>query len=253
MTYCVAMRLDAGLVFLSDSRTHAGVDQVGTFRKMAVYEQPGERVIVMLSAGNLALSQAVRERLESHVGPQGETLWNATSMVAVAQLVGDAIRAVHQRDAQALRAAGMDFNIDLLLGGQVKGEHCRLFHLYAAGNFIEAQAENPCFQIGETKYGTPILDRIITSQSSLDLGAKCALLAMDATLGSNISVGLPLDLLVYEADRLVAARRMDIDEDNAYFQALRSGWDQRLKASCEEMDNPPWQDSATAAGGASGS
>jgi putative proteasome-type protease len=247
MTYCVAMRLNAGLVFLSDSRTNAGVDQVGTFRKMTVYENPGERVMVMLSAGNLSLSQTVRQLVGDYVGANGETLWTVPSMHAAARLVGDAIRTVHQRDAQALRDFGIDFNVSIIFGGQIKGERCRLFQLYSAGNFIEAHAENPYFQIGEAKYGKPIIDRIVTPASSLDEAAKCALVSMDSTLRSNISVGLPLDLLAYEADSLKVTRCVTIDEQNAYFQMIQSSWGQRLRAVFGELADPPWQGAQPAA------
>ncbi len=234
------MRLDAGLVFLSDSRTNAGVDQVGTFRKMNVFEHPGERVMVLMTSGNLSISQSVREHVAAYVGADGVSVWNATSMLTAARIVGDAVREIHKRDAQALAEFGVEFNIGIIFGGQIKGERCRLFQIYSAGNFIESHDQTTYFQIGESKYGKPILDRVITPQTGLDEAAKCALISMDSTLRSNISVGLPLDLLVYEADSLAVTRFTTIDERNQYFQMLRSSWGAQLKAVFESIDDPVW-------------
>jgi putative proteasome-type protease len=234
------MRLDAGLVFLSDSRTNAGVDQIGTFRKMTVYEHPGERVMVLMTSGNLSISQAVREHVSAYVAADGTTVWNAPSMLAAARIVGDAVRDIHKRDAAALKEFGVEFNISIIFGGQVKGERCRLFQIYSAGNFIESHDQTTYFQIGESKYGKPILDRVINPQTGLDEAAKCALISMDSTLRSNISVGLPLDLLVYEADSLSVTRFTTIDEKNQYFQMLRSSWGAQLKAVFESIDDPVW-------------
>ncbi len=234
------MRLDAGLVFLSDSRTNAGVDQVGAVRKMTVYENPGDRVMVLMTSGNLSISQSVRQLVGELAGSNGHTVWDAPNLFEAARVVGEAVRKVYERDAEALGKFGIDFNINLVFGGQVKGERCRLFHIYSAGNFIEAQAENPYFQIGEAKYGKPIIDRVITPASSLDAAAKCALISMDSTLRSNVSVGLPLDLLVYEADSLAVTRFVTVDDKNAYFQMIRSTWGQQLKAIFDSIDAPEW-------------
>lgn len=240
MTYCTGVRLDAGLVFLSDSRTNAGVDQVGTFRKMTVYENPGERVMVMMTSGNLSISQAVREHVSDFVGEDGATVWNAPTMLAAARIVGDAVRDIHKRDAEALAEFGVEFNISIIFGGQVKGERCRLFNIYSAGNFIESHDQTTYFQIGEAKYGKPILDRVINPLTRLDQAAKCVLISMDSTLRSNISVGLPLDLLVYEADSLAITRFTTINENNQYFEMLRSSWGAQLKAVFESIDDPVW-------------
>jgi putative proteasome-type protease len=240
MTYCVAMRLNAGLVFLSDSRTNAGVDHVSTHRKLTVFERPGERMIVLMTAGNLAISQAVRTKLARIKRDDGMTIWTANNLFQVAQLLGDAIRAVHERDAESLKAFNVDFNANFILGGQIRGEVPRLFQAYAAGNFIEAADECPYFQIGEAKYGKPIVDRIITPQTPLDEAAKCALISMDSTLRSNISVGLPLDLLVYEADRLAVTQFSRIDENNAYYRMIRSTWGARLKQVFNDIPDPSW-------------
>ena len=185
MTYCVAMRLNSGLVFLSDSRTNAGVDHIGTFRKMSVFDNPGDRIMVMMTAGNLAISQSIRQMVSDYLSPDGTSIWTASSMVEAAQIVGESIRAVYQRDAKSLEQFGIDFNVSLIFGGQIRGERCRLFQMYSAGNFIESHDENPYFQIGEAKYGKPIIDRVITPATPLDEAAKCALISMDSTLRSD--------------------------------------------------------------------
>ena len=240
MTYCVGMRLDAGLVFLSDSRTNAGVDQVGTFRKMYVFENPGDRMMVLMTAGNLSISQSIRQLISEHVGDGGKSIWTASSMHDAARIVGDAVRTVHARDASALKEFGIDFNVSMIFGGQIKGERCRLFQIYSAGNFIESHNENTYFQIGEAKYGKPILDRVITPATPLDEAAKCALISMDSTLRSNISVGLPLDLLVYETDQYAITHFATIDEKNQYFQMLRNNWGKQLKSVFEGIAAPVW-------------
>lgn len=240
MTYCVAMRLDAGLVFLSDSRTNAGVDQVGTFRKMSVFENPGDRTMVLMTAGNLSISQSVCHIVSEQMTADGKSIWTAKSMYEAAQIVGEAIRKVHDRDAESLTKFGIDFNVSMILGGQIKGERSRLFQLYSAGNFIESHDENPYFQIGEAKYGKPIIDRVVGPQTPLDEAAKCALISMDSTLRSNISVGLPLDLLIYETDKLAVSRFVKIDEHNQYFQMIRNSWGGQLKAVFEGIADPVW-------------
>jgi putative proteasome-type protease len=245
MTYCVGIRLDAGLVFLSDSRTNAGLDAISTFRKMIVYEKPGDRFMVMLSSGNLSISQSVREILQVEKldqGPHHEplTMWNATSMFDAARVLGSAVRRVHEQDGPSMKAAGLDFNTSMIFGGQIAGEAMRLFLVYSAGNFIEATRETCFFQIGESKYGKPILDRVLTPFTPLDEAAKCALVSMDSTLKSNLSVGLPLDLLVYERDALQSERIAVIDEHNPYFRMIHSTWGQRLREVFEGIDDPQW-------------
>ncbi|MDO9419283.1 MAG: proteasome-type protease [Herminiimonas sp.] len=240
MTYCVAMRLDAGLVFLSDSRTNAGVDHIGTFRKMTVFETAGDRMMVLMTAGNLSISQSVRQIVAEHVTAGGKSIWNATTMYEAAQVVGEVIRIVRERDADSLQQFGIDFNVSMIFGGQIKGERCRLFQMYSAGNFIESHDENTYFQIGEAKYGKPIIDRVVTPLTGLDEAAKCALISMDSTLRSNISVGLPLDLLIYENDTLAVTRFVTIDEGNQYFQMIRTTWAKQLKAVFESITDPVW-------------
>jgi putative proteasome-type protease len=251
MTYCVAIKTRAGLVFLSDSRTNAGLDQISTFRKMIIYEKSGERFMTLLSAGNLSISQSVREvlQIEKLVEPgQDEplTIWNATSMFDACRVLGSAIRRVYERDAAALRASGVEFNVSMIFGGQIGTEGMRLFQVYSPGNFIEATDETPYFQIGESKYGKPVLDRVITPGTPLDEAAKCALVSMDSTLKSNLSVGLPLDMVVYEAGSLHTDRIMCIDENNPYFKMLRSSWGDKLRQMFDSIEDPMWHGESTA-------
>ncbi len=244
MTYCVGIRLNAGLVFLSDSRTNAGLDAISTFRKMMIYEQPGERFMVMLSAGNLSISQSIREVLQVEKVPNGDdepiTIWNAKSMFDATRVLGSAVRRVYSQDGPSLKAAGVDFNASMIFGGQIKGEAMRLFLVYSAGNFIEATRETCFFQVGESKYGKPILDRVLTPATKLDEAAKCALVSMDSTLKSNLSVGLPLDLLVYREGRFRSDEHVCIDEHNPYFRMIHETWGQRLREVFEGIDDPRW-------------
>ena len=245
MTYCVAVKLDAGLVFLSDSRTNAGLDQIGTFRKMMVYERPGDRFMVMLSAGNLSISQQVREILQIEQVDDAEggtpiTIWNAKSMFDAARVLGSAIRRIYEQDGASLKKAGLDFNATMIFGGQIGGEAMRLFLVYSAGNFIEATRETCFFQIGESKYGKPVLDRMMKPSTPLDEAAKCVLVSMDSTLKSNLSVGLPLDLVLYEADKLESSQVVCIDERNPYFQMIRNTWGEKLREIFESIDDPQW-------------
>ena len=250
MTYCVGIRLNAGLVFLSDSRTNAGLDAISTFRKMMVYEKAGDRCMVLLSAGNLSISQSVREILQTESVRDPEsgdpiTIWNARSMFDAAQVLGAAVRHINQRDGAALRQAGLEFNVSLILGGQIAGEGMRLFLVYSAGNFIEATTETPFFQIGESKYGKPVLDRVVEPEMPLDEATKCALVSMDSTMMSNLSVGLPLDLVVYEAGALASDRVVCIDQENPYFEMLHKSWGQRLRQVFDSIEDPQWNGEAT--------
>ena len=250
MTYCVAIKLNAGLVFLSDSRTNAGLDQISTFRKMIVYERSQDRFMVLLSAGNLSISQSIREilqveQLKEHPDSEPITIWNAKSMFDAARVLGATIRHVYERDAESLKLAGVDFNVSLIFGGQIKGEGMRLFQVYSAGNFIEATPETPYFQVGESKYGKPVLDRVITPATPLDEAAKCALVSMDSTLKSNLSVGLPLDLVVYEAHQYQTDKVVCIDEDNAYFKMMHNNWGMKLREVFDSIEDPTWDGGKT--------
>jgi len=250
MTYCVGIKLNAGLVFLSDSRTNAGVDNISTYRKMIIYEKAGDRFMVLLSAGNLSISQSVREILQVEQlkeTPESEpiTIWNATSMFDACRILGQAVRHVYERDAASLKRAGVEFNVNLVFGGQIHGEGMRLFQVYSAGNFIEATPETPYFQIGEYKYGKPVLDRVLTPETTLDDAAKCALVSMDSTMKSNLSVGPPLDLVVYEANRFESDKVVCIDMQNPYYRMLHSSWGQKLREVFDSLDSPVWDDAAT--------
>jgi putative proteasome-type protease len=241
MTYCVGMLLDAGLVFLADSRTSAGVDQVNTFRKTSVFERPGDRVMVLLSSGNLAISQAVlsllKERQAVNDGPNIDTVPN---MFEACRHIGDLLREVHLRDAPALKDHNIEFNVAFIFGGQIANEPPRLFSIYAAGNFIEATGDTPYFQIGEAKYGKPIIDRVVTRSTSLAQAAKCALISMDSTIRSNLSVGLPLDLLSVKRDGLHVHSHVNIDDANAYFKMIRTRWSESLRHAFHELPDPEW-------------
>jgi putative proteasome-type protease len=239
MTYCVATLLDTGMVFLSDSRTNAGVDHINTFRKMHVFERAGDRVLVLMTAGNLAVSQAVVHVLhEEAARPERDSVYTASTLFDAAVLVGDAVRAVHRRDAEAFKEHGIEFNASFILGGQIRGEAPRLFNIYAAGNFIEATDDTPYFQIGESKYGKPILDRVITRSSSLAEAAKCALISMDSTIRSNLSVGPPLDLLCFRRDALRVLLHRNVTVDDEYFRMIRSAWSDSLRHAFHALPNP---------------
>ncbi|WP_430434531.1 peptidase [Methyloversatilis sp.] len=240
MTYCVGMLLDAGLVCLSDSRTNAGVDHINTFRKMNLFERPGERVLVLMSAGNLALTQTLVSLLRERLATDGPNLYTVTNMFEAARHVGDCLREVHARDAEALKEFGIEFNASLILGGQILGEEPRLFQIYAAGNFIEATRDTPYFQIGEAKYGKPIIDRVIRPETTLDEAAKCALISMDSTIRSNLSVGLPLDLLVLRTGALKVCSHTRIDAENAYFEMIRTRWGESLREAFHALPSPDW-------------
>jgi putative proteasome-type protease len=242
MTYCVGLLVDTGLVMLSDSRTNAGIDQINTFRKMSTFQQASDRVLVLMSAGNLAISQAVVNLLqETPEGPDAQPqIYRASNMFNAARVVGDALRDIHERDGESLKEQGHEFNGTFILGGQIKGEEPRLFHIYSAGNFIESSLDTPYFQIGESKYGKPIIDRVITRSSSLAQAAKCALVSMDSTIRSNLSVGPPLDLAIIRRDEFRLATHISIDMDNEYFRMIRTRWGFALKEVFSELPNPNW-------------
>jgi len=241
MTYCVAMLLDEGLLFVSDSRTNAGVDQVSTFSKMTVLEQPGERVVVLLNAGNLATTQTVVSTLRKAIGSDAPNLAAAPSLFDCAGLVGDAVRTViaHHQSHQP-RQGGVDFSCNFLVGGQIAGERPRLFLVYPEGNFIEATDDTPFLQIGESKYGKPIIDRVIKPSTTLAEALKCALVSFDSTIRSNLSVGLPLDVALVRRDAMRVTFRHRVETDDAYFASIRRGWSQGLRRVFNELPGPDW-------------
>jgi len=241
MTYCVAVKIDAGLVFASDSRTNAGVDHISTFRKTYIFEVPGDRAIVVLTSGNLSISQSVINRLErARYLNDTESLWNTTSMYNAACLVGEALRQVQQRDGPALAASGIEAASSFVIGGQIRGEWARLFHVYPQGNFIEATDDALYFQLGEAKYGKPILDRVIAGASPLNEAIKCILVSYDSTMRSNISVGAPIDLTFIPRDTLQVALTQRIEEDDPYFLMVRKQWGVGLRRAFVGLQDPDW-------------
>ncbi|WP_428249167.1 peptidase [Ferrovibrio sp.] len=243
MTYCVGLNLRDGIVMLSDSRTNAGVDSIATFGKMHVWQKPGDRVLALCTAGNLSLSQSVVSLLnDSFTDSEGKQhdLMQATRMFEAAGIVGAAIREVARRDGEGLKQEGIEPNLTMLLGGQIKGRPTQLYMLYYAGNFIRATEDTPFLQIGEAKYGKPILDRVIQPETPLIEAAKCALISMDSTLRSNISVGLPLDLLILRKDEFKPALRRRIDADDPYFNDIRRRWGEGLRSVFATTPDPDW-------------
>ncbi len=241
MTYCVAMSLDEGLLFASDSRTNAGVDHVSTFSKMTVFEQPGDRVIVLVNAGNLATTQAVVSMLRRKARSDDRHILNVGSMFEVAELIGREVRAViEQVSTGGAELSSVDFTCSFAVGGQIAGEVPRLFLVYPQGNFIEATDDTPYFQIGESKYGKPIIDRVVKRGTSLHEAVKCALVSFDSTIKSNLSVGLPIDLAIIRRDECAVAFRYRIEADEQYFRSLRDGWSQGLRRVFNELSAPPW-------------
>jgi len=242
MTYCVAMRLRAGLLFASDSRTNAGVDHIATFRKMNVFEQPGERLITLLNAGNLATTQSVVSLLRQRALGEGRHLMKLTSMYDVAELLGRTLKEVVSRDSEGNDQLnqGVDFGANFIVGGQIRGEAPRIFHVYPQGNFIEATEDTPYLQIGESKYGKPIIDRVIDFDSSLAEATKCALISFDSTIRSNLSVGLPIDMLLYKTDSFAPAQPHRITKDDPYFTTISQGWGAGLKRVFEQLPDEDW-------------
>lgn len=240
MTYCVGILLESGLVMASDSRTNAGVDHVATFPKMTIFSRD-DRVIVVMTSGNLAVSQSVISLLHKQIDEDIQpNLHTVTSLFDATRVVGEALRAVHAADAEHLKKHAADFHQAILLGGQIRGENPRLFNIYAAGNFIEAVAETPYFQIGETKYGKPILDRVIGNNSDLNEAAKCTLISFDSTIRSNLSVGMPIDLFLYRTDSFDISCKQRITETDAYFVQLRKSWGEGLKKVFADIPDPEW-------------
>lgn len=243
MTYCVGVLLDQGMIFASDSRTHAEVDDFATFCKMTVFERAGDRVIVLLSSGSLAGTQAVISVLKQRSDARGDvdTLWSVHTMFDVANLVADAMRHIERRDGQHLLESALKFNASFILGGQIRGEPMRLFRIYAEGNFIEAGLDTPFLQTGETKYGKPIIDRVITPSTSLADAAKCVLVSFDSTMRSNLSVGMPIDLICYQRDSLQVQMRRRFDEGDPYFSMLSRQWGEGVRQVFSQLPALGWR------------
>ncbi|CAM5797568.1 peptidase [Rhizobacter fulvus] len=241
MTYCVGVKLESGLILASDSRTHAGVDNYAKFCKMTVFERAGDRVLVLLSSGGLAATQAAIGLLRKRAGPD-ETggVWGASSMFDVANLVADAMRDIERRDGPHMESSGLKFNASFILGGQIGGEAPRLFRIYAEGNFIEAGAETCFLQTGEAKYGKPILDLAITPTATMDDATKCVLVSFDSTMLSNLSVGMPIDLLCYENDRLTVTMKRRFEYGDEYFEVLKKQWVSGTRKVFRELPPLAW-------------
>lgn len=241
MTYCVAMNLADGLVFVSDSRTNAGVDHIATFRKLYTFGVPGERLIVLQTAGNLATSQSVISLLRQRLHSDCANLYNVPSLFDAARLVGQTQREVveHNAGAAPQMMAGVDMSCSMLVGGQVRGAPTELYNLYPQGNFISATVDTPYFQIGESKYGKPILDRALQYDTGLEQALRCALISFDSTIRSNLSVGMPLDLLVYRKDSLEVPTGYRICEGDVYFEGVREKWCNSLRGLLKELPSAP--------------
>ena len=239
MTYCVGVKLEEGLILASDSRTHAGVDNYARFCKMTVFERAGDRVLVLLSSGGLAGTQAVINVLRQRAAAEPPNLWSVGSMFDVANLVSDAMRDIERRDAPYLEGGGLQFNASFILGGQIAGEGMRLFRIYAEGNFIEAGTDTSFLQTGEAKYGKPILDLGVTSNATLDDATKCVLVSFDSTMLSNLSVGMPIDLLCYARDSLQVNMQRRFEHGDAYFETLKQQWIAGTRRVFHEL--PPLQ------------
>ena len=241
MTYCIGVMLDTGMILASDSRTNAGMDNVARFCKMTVFERRGDRVVVLLSSGNLAGTQAVIGVLNQRCAAgDAASLWNAKTMFDVAILVADAMRHIERRDGAYLQENEVGFNASFIVGGQIGGEPLRLFRIYAEGNFIEAGIDTPYFQTGETKYGKPIIDRVITQRTPLADATKCVLVSFDLTMRSNLSVGMPIDLICYERDSLEVSKRRRFADGDAYFTALSQDWSEGTREVFRQLPELPW-------------
>lgn len=244
MTYCVAMRLRAGLLFASDTRTNAGVDHISQFRKMHLFHIPHQREIVLLSAGNLATTQSVVSLLNQRLGQEGQHMLNVESLYDAAVLVGNTLKEVVARDSDAEHgpSQGVDFGANFLLGGQIRGEGPRLFHIYPQGNFIEATEDTPYFQIGESKYGKPIIDRVVRYETTqLPEAAKCTLVSFDSTIRSNLSVGLPIDMVLLRSNRFEEPMKAHrVTADSPYFQQLGRQWSEGIRKLFDSLPDEPW-------------
>ena len=240
MTYCVGVKLEEGLILASDSRTHAGVDNYARFCKMTVFERPGERVLVLLSSGGLAATQAVINVLRQRAVGEPPHIWSVPSMFEVANLVSDTMRDIERRDGPFMESGGLKFNASFILGGQIAGEDMRLFRLYAEGNFIEAGSDTNFLQTGEAKYGTPILDLAVSSSATMEDATKCVLVSFDSTMLSNLSVGMPIDLLCYARDSLKVTMQRRFEEGDAYFDALTQQWIAGTRQVFHELPALEW-------------
>jgi putative proteasome-type protease len=249
MTYCCGILVRDGLVMIADTRTNAGVDNISTFRKLHVVQAPGERIMALASAGNLSISQNVvsmlTEGVENPTTGELETLLNAPTMFQAAKRVGSVIRMIHDIEGPALQASDVKFEVSFLFGGQIKGGPLRLFMIYTAGNFIECTKDTPYLQIGEYKYGKPVLDRAVQYESDLNDALKIGLISMDSTMRSNLSVGLPIDVVIARRDACDAELNFRIEPGEPYFHDLRERWSAALRAAHIAIPRPPYMKPGT--------
>jgi putative proteasome-type protease len=235
------MKVDEGMIFASDSRTNAGLDNIAKFCKMTVFERAGDRVMVLLSSGNLAGTQAIISLLAQRGDDPDNrhSLWKARTMFDAVNLVSDAMRDIERRDGASLEASDLTFNASFILGGQIRGTEPRLFQIYPEGNFIECSEDTPFFQIGETKYGKPIIVRAYDRAMSFAETAKLLMVSFDSTLKSNLSVGLPLDLMFYQKDSMRIGFRKRIGIDDPYYRTVSDGWSNALKTAFKSLPDFP--------------
>lgn len=242
MTYCLGLITHDGLVFAADSRTNAGVDYISTYQKLYDFSRPGERVILLCTSGNLSISQSVLTALRRDLKLEAEkNLHTLPTLYEVARYVGSKIRFIQDQDRPWLEKDHIDFKCNVLLGGQLHGEDPELYLIYSQGNCVQATRETPFLQIGETKYGKPILDRTLTFETSLEEAAKCALLSIDSTMKSNISVGPPINLIMYKADSFQVAHRLQLRIGDPYLAKIRKLWEKSLREAFERMPNIEWE------------
>jgi putative proteasome-type protease len=239
MTYCVGIAVDEGLVFVSDSRTNAGVDNVSTYSKMRRYGVPGQRQFVICTAGNLATTQGVIAQVERDMRDDAEVnLMNVSSVAEAASYLG----ALNLEQQKKNTGGGPVFEASLLLGGEVAGAPRRLFRIYAEGNYIETSNQTPFLQVGESKYGKPILDRVLSVDTPLERAALCGLVSMDATMRSNLTVGPPIEVCIYTTGSLAPCRYVSYDEDSDFLRTLKSNWNQEIKEAFDRMPHMVWND-----------
>ncbi|MBT5497838.1 MAG: proteasome-type protease [Alphaproteobacteria bacterium] len=238
MTYCVGLRLKKGLVFMSDTRTNSGVDNISVFRKMTTWTVPGERVITMLTSGNLATTQTVVSMLDERTKAPADrdpSILSAPSLFQVARLVGEVMRDVIQTSVASGQTADSTFDATIILGGQIATSEPRLFMIYPEGNFIEASEDTPYFQSGEMKYGRPILVRAYDPEMSFEAALKLLMVSFDSTIKANLSVGLPLDIQTYETDSLKVGHERRVEADDPYYQSISNGWGEALKDAFQSL------------------
>ena len=237
MTYCVGMRLNQGLVFMSDTRTNAGVDNVSVNQKLFRWEVPQERVVTVMTAGNLATTQTVINLVEEQAqsGDGSQSILNAPSMFRVARLIGKILRETIQEIGSEGSEESSAFRASIVVGGQIRGESPRMFMIYPEGNFIESGPDTPYFQLGETKYGKPILARAYRPDLTFEHAIKLLIVSFDSTIKSNLLVGLPLDLSVYEAETLVPGPTRRLAESDAYYRTISKGWSQAIQLAFDSL------------------